>query len=299
MRLATTDVFKKLYAKKTDLIVLTDDELLSLQEVLLKMASDIVDIMESNHMTYHLTGGSALGAVRHQGFIPWDDDMDFDIARKDVKKFIEKFNDKYSDKYWIYSPYDSERCLPFIQIRLKNTRYVGINDFASKDCGVPIDIAIMENTYNNAILRKLHGFGSMFLGLIVSCRKFAKYHKEYLQMVEGFDEEQKIFRKKIWIGRLFSFFSLERWIFFYDRWNQKCKNENSKYVVVPTGRKHYFKETYERSKFYEVTKMKFVNHDWNVPKDYDYYLSKMYGDYMVIPKADEIERHALLEFKLR
>ena len=299
MKLKTTDIFKKLYLKNSNLIVLKDKEIKQLQSIFLTMADDIIGVLESIQANYHLTGGSCLGAIRHQGFIPWDDDMDIDIARKDVIKFLKVFREKYEDKYWIHTPYNKDDyCLPNIQIRLKNSVYKGVNDYLDGECGVPFDIAIMENTYNNKIIRKIHGIISMGLGLIVSCRKFAKYKDFYLDLVKGLDEETKIFKDKIRIGKFFSFFSLSHWIRIYDKWNSRCKNDSSKDVVVPTGRKNYFGEIYEREKFFLSTEAIFEKRKWQVPKDYDYYLKKMYGNYLEIPALDDIERHALLAFSL-
>ena len=76
-----------------------------------------------------------------------------------------------------------------------------------------------------------------------------------------------------------------------------CKNNNSKYVSIPSGRKHYFKETYLRDGQVQVTKCEFEGHKWNIPKDYDAYLKKMYGDYMKIPPEKDREEHIVLELK--
>lgn len=298
MKLATTDIFKSIYSKNNKFKELSDADLKKLQNTLLNMAKDIIKVMEENQMVYHLTGGTALGAIRHNGFIPWDDDMDIDLARKDVKKFIEIFEKEYKDKYWIFSPYNKDLCLPFIQIRLKNTTYLGVNDFKEEISGVPIDIAIMENTYNNKLRRKIHGNISLLLALIVSCRKFAKHKSYYLDLTKDLKEETKIFKRKIFIGKMFSFLPQSKWIALYDKWNSKCHDETTFLVTVPTGRKHFFGELYERDKFYLSTKHEFEGQEWNVPKDYDYYLSKMYGNYMKIPDKKDIEKHAILKIKL-
>lgn len=298
MKLTTTDIFKKIYSKNDCFRELDEKDLEKLHKILITIAKDIISVMEENNMTYHLTGGSALGAIRHNGFIPWDDDMDIDLARKDVDIFLKIFNEKFKEKYWIYSPYNKELCLPFIQIRLKNTTYLGINDFHEYASGVPIDIAIIENTYDNKLRRKIHGSISLFLGLIVSCRKFAKYKNHYLSFTKDLKEERKIFMKKIRIGQLLSFITLEKWIRMYDKWNSKCKDEKTFFVTVPTGRKHFFKELYERDKFYLSTKHNFEGNSWCIPKDYDYYLTKMYGDYMKLPDKKNIEKHAIIKIEI-
>lgn len=297
MSLKTADIFKTLYYKNKNLISLNDDDLNEIQKQLLKMADDIIGVLEENNCIYYLTGGSALGAVRHNGFIPWDDDMDIGIARESYDIFITKFTKKYNNKYWIHTPYSEEKfCLPSNQIRLKNTIYMTINDYTEEECGLPIDLFIIENTFNNCILRFFHGIISEALGLIVSCRKFYQHKNYYLNLVNELPKEKKIFKKKIKIGQLFSFFSLRKWTILYNKCNSICKNNNSRFVVVPTGRKRFFGEIYKRNKFFNTKKELFCGRYWDIPYDYDYYLTKLYGKYMDIPK--EKEQHVLFRFRL-
>lgn len=300
MKLETTDIFKNLSLKpNSKLITLTDEQLKKLQKTILSIADDVINICEENNINYHLTGGSALGAIRHNGFIPWDDDMDIDVARKDYNKLINLIKEKYSDKYYIHNPQNEEGYnIPATQIRLKNTIVRGCSDANEEQCGAYIDIAIIENTFDNAILRRIHGIGSLVLGFIVSCRKFNQNRKYLLELVKGNEEETKIFKTKIRIGKIFSFLSLKKWILLYDYWNKICKNENTKLVTVPTGRKHFFGEIYDRNDFYIQTKHEFEGRQWNVPKEYDKYLKNMYGDYMKLPSEDKRERHVLVEFKI-
>lgn len=300
MKLATTDIFKSISSKASSkLIILDDIQLKQLQSTILSIADDVIGICEENNINYHLTGGTALGTVRHKGFIPWDDDIDIDIARKDYQKLITLLKEKYKDKYYIHNPKNKEGySIPATQIRLVDTVVRGCNDANSKQCGAYIDIAIMENTFDNLVLRNIHGIISLALGLIVSCRKFAKESKFYLSLAEDNEEATKIFKTKIRIGRFFSFFTLRRWTLIYDWWNRICKNENTKYVTVPTGRKHFFGELYERNDFYLSTRGKFEGRNWKIPKEYDKYLTKMYGNYMKIPDKEHRERHVLVELKL-
>ena len=299
MRLSTTSLFKEMSMNGTKFIELTEKELNNLKEVIIEIAEDVISICEENNLSYHLTGGSALGAIRHGGFIPWDDDLDIDLERKDVEVFIEKFNFKFSNKYWIhYYKSDEQFCIPNIQVRLKGTCIRGILDSNIEEAGAYIDIAIIENTYNNFLLRKMHGIGSMALGLFVSCRRFYRDRK-YLMQIAGENKElQKIFKIKIRIGSIISILSLYRWTNLYNTWNAQCNNINSKWVSVPTGRKHFFGEMYKRGDFCENQKVKFENHYWCIPKEINKYLTHMYGDYMKIPPIEKREKHILLDFNL-
>lgn len=258
MKLQTTDLFKKLSLSNKNLISLNEEQLKKLQETILLIADDIIGICEENNINYHLTGGSALGAIRHNGFIPWDDDMDIDVARKDYDKLINLIKKQYGDKYYIHNPRNSDGFnIPATQIRNKTSIVRGCIDANNTQCGAYIDIAIIENTFDNPILRKIHGLGSLMFGFIVSCRKFYQDREYLLKIVKDNKEARKIFKTKINIGRLFSFLTLRRWTIIYDCWNRLCKNENTKLVTVPTGRKHFFGELYNREDFYFQTKHEF------------------------------------------
>lgn len=301
MKLETTDIFKNLYLNSSNkLIILNSEQLKKLQKTILSIADDIIGICEENNLNYHLTGGTALGAVRHKGFIPWDDDIDIDVARKDYDKLISEIKNKFGNKYYIHNPKNKDGYnIPSTQIRLADTIVRGCNDFTREQCGAYIDIAIIENTFNNSFLRRIHGTISLMLGFIVSCRKFKRGSKYFLKLAEGNKKALKIFKLKIIIGTMFSFLTLRRWTLIYDWWNRICKNENSKFVTVPTGRKHFFGELYERKDFYLSTQAEFEGRKWKIPKEYDKYLTKMYGDYMKIPDEKDRERHVLIELKLR
>lgn len=299
MKLETTSAFKQLYKYNKNLIVLTDEQVKETQRINLETLHDIIDICNSFSINYHLTGGSALGVVRHKGFIPWDDDIDIDMARKDINLFFREFRKKYGKKYWIHSPHKKGvHCIPCYHIRRKGTVFRGCSDPTAEESGISIDILVMENTFDNFILRKLHGLGSMALGLIVSCRRFYLTKDYLLTISSGAEEIQKTFKKKIALGHLFAFFSLERWTLLYEKWNSLCHNEHSKYVVVATGKNHFFRETYLRADFSQTTQGQFEDMEVKIPLKWDKYLTHMFGNYMEIPKEGNREQHVLVEFEI-
>lgn len=299
MKLATTNAFKQLSKYNKNLIILSEDQVRQVQKINLETVHDIVNICNEFSVNYHLTGGSALGGVRHQGFIPWDDDVDIDMARKDSAIFFREFEKKYGDKYWIHSPYSKgAHCMPCYHIRRKETVFRGCSDAVPEECGIGVDVLIMENTFDNVIMRGIHGFFSLAFGFIVSCRRFYMTRDYVLKLSENADEIRRVFKKKIVIGHLFSFLTLEKWTLLYDKWNSICSNENSKYVVVATGKNHFFKETYLRSDFAETVTGRFEDIQVKIPKNWNAYLKHMFGDYMKIPKVENREQHVLLEFEV-
>jgi lipopolysaccharide cholinephosphotransferase len=110
-------------ARKTKICYeLSDDERKSLQNCLLTLYKDLQAACEKHNLCIMLCGGSALGAVRHQGFIPWDDDLDALISRSDYTKLIEVFDDELGEKYILATQdVNSDTMGPWMKIYKKNT----------------------------------------------------------------------------------------------------------------------------------------------------------------------------------
>ncbi len=298
MALETTALFKHIDSEEG--IVLEGDLLKKYQGYLLGIADDIVSVFEKYNINYNLSGGSALGAVRHHGFIPWDDDMDFNIFGKDHERFVECFNKEYGDKYNLQYYKSPNYGLAFMRVRKRGTVYRNHLDVGEKEenSGFSMDIFIMENVFDNVILRNIHGILCMFCGLMLSSRKFYSNRSFFKELSKKNPEIKRSVNTKIWIGRLISFISLEKWAEITDKCHSLCKNNKSKYVTIPTGRRHYFNEMYLRKNMEETIVMPFEGRNWKVAKGYDAYFKALYGnDYMTPPPEDKREKHVILELK--
>lgn len=297
MRLSTIEAFK--HIRSDDAIELGDDQLHELQRTLNEVLDDIVSVCDQYHLRYNLGGGTCLGAVRHGGFIPWDDDIDINMPRKDHDRFVEIFRKEFGDKYWVHTARTTKNYgLLLSRVLLKGTSVKTREDFWNKECGAFVDIFIIENTFDNAVLRKIHGLGCMAFGFVQSCRKFYRDRKPIMNLIDHAKNDPKevaeyrrAFRTKIFLGFLLSWLSLDQWIHAADRWYSLCHDENSRYVSVPSGRGHFFGELYLRSGFCETVDVMYDGKLRKVAKNYDEYLSRMYGDYMTIPKEAKREKH--------
>ncbi len=288
--LSTVSAFKNI--KSGDCIELTEEQLIQLQQTLYSILKDIVDFCDEHKINYGLGGGSALGAVRHHGIIPWDDDIDINMPRRDYNKFTKLFPREMGDKYWVHTPEKTDNlALLFSRVRLKGTSVKTREDYHTDECGAFIDIFIIENTFNNSVLRGIHGFGSLALGLLLSCRKFYRDRKENLKLAKENKSVRTTFRIKIAIGFCLSFLSINFWTRLANNWNALCHNNRSKYVTVPCGRKHFWGEMYLRNELCITVKMDFGDMKVRVPRAYDKYLTRLYGDYRKLPEETEQEKH--------
>lgn len=298
MKFSTVEYFKNFSSESTEKLVhLEGEELVRFQKVLLKITADIAFICEKNNITYILVGGSLLGAIRHNGFIPWDDDMDLGILSDDYDRFIEAFRKEFSDKYWIHTDSTPEYGMTMGRIRLKGSICRGREDRFLDECGFFVDLFRIENVSNFKIIRTLHGVLCMGMGLFLSCRVFYRNRELMLSLAKGNREAEKIFKRKIRIGSLLRFASVQKWAHMTQKCHQMCRNSNSKYVCIPSGRKHFFGEIYLRDNLCVTEQHEFDGYSFAVPKDSIGYLKQLYGDYMKIPSPEERESHILLELK--
>lgn len=297
MGLSTYHLLKN--SKSKNRIEITEEQLKCIQRILLQILKDFSKVCEEYGFYYSLCGGSALGAVRHKGFIPWDDDIDVFMKRSEYNKFIKIFEIEMGDKYRLHSLETTpELGMPVSQVIAKGTVLRSYNNPDCKESGICIDIFVLENAPNSKILRSIHGFGSLVFGFILSCSRMYRNKELLLQIFEDSGEEVLgAIRKKAIIGSLFRFHKLSTWSRRFTRWNSMCKNETSTYVVCPTGIKHYFKEIFPREIYCTTTRLQFEDTELCVIKDYDWALRRLYGDYMKIPPKEKRENHFALELK--
>ena len=260
---------------------------------------DIISVCTENNISYFLGGGSALGAIRHKGFIPWDDDIDINMPRQDFERFIPIFINKFNKKYAVQTPQlTKDYPLSLAKIRKRNTVLKGRDDLLSTDNGVGIDIFVIENTFDNSLLRLIHGFISLILGYLLSCRKFYRDRNYWTNIFKDIDTDNKAIKIKITIGFFVSWVSVTTLSRLTDRWHKICKNNNTKWVCGPAGRLHFFGELYEREKFCVTRQECFEGRSVNVPIEVEKYLEHCYGDWKTIPDKENIEKHIILEISI-
>lgn len=305
MALRTGDLLMTLFKKSAQWKEWDDESLAKFKHELTEIAEDFIEVCEKHHLTYVMAYGTALGAIRHHGFVPWDDDLDLNMPRADFDKFLQVCDEEMGEKYYIRAVMKGHHiAVPTIHIRKKNTRYINYADMVKmvnepeEMRGIYIDIAAFENAPNNKYLRLIDGTINLGIQFIMSCidiRDSIKYLKKVGVKLNV--EEKSALRLKKNIGILFGIIPAWRWYRFYDWYASKYKNNESKYVCSYAGYKSLKKSTFERNKLFPGVESEFEGHKWKMPRDYDYYLKTIYKNYMLLPPVEHRKVHPV--FKLQ
>ena len=287
------------YARSSSYRKVSDAELAALKKCVLDIYCRVAEVCSKNNLTIMLGGGSVLGAVRHQGFIPWDDDMDLNMFRDDYDKLIKLCeNGALGDNYeFTYPNRKHDTPNGFFKIYRKDSVFVDYSGELEKyPMGVFIDIFPIEYAPNSAFARKCKGFIANSIRLIGNMVR----DTEKLQLVK---KNASIRSKLYWnvyvrciLGNFFSIISHKRWILMFDSFVRRKKS--SDFLVVPTGRRLYTGEIYPYSVFFPVKKGYFEGLEITLPANTDYYLKNMFGNYMEIPPVEKRESHMISELHI-
>lgn len=251
--------------------------LLRLQNQQLEIAKKVISICEKNSLQYFLIGGTLLGAVRHGGFIPWDDDFDIGMPRKDYDEFlkiaqIELGNDHYLHAYET----DPQYWLPFAKVR-KNGTFFNEKSIVpiTSHKGIFIDIFPFDNVISptNKILP--------LLSKIIGTLSVLIYRKRGLDL-----EVEPSIRQKFFLF-LTKPISIKILACFQQKLMTLYNNRKTEYWVNWGSYYGYKKEIMPKEKFFPLTQLSFGDAMFKVPNDYDYVLTKIFGDYMVPPPVEK------------
>lgn len=294
--LETFNIFKQELSKNKDLHVMTDDEITKMKDVLLQIATDVAKVCDENDIPYTLSGGTALGAVRHKGFIPWDDDLDINMESRYIKRFCDLFTERYADKYAISVPGESKGYYStFYQIHKKGTLCREDKHTPDELCGIKVDIFPFYNTFDSFYMRAFHGLLSDAGSFLMSCMRMHLFKDEYIELAGDNPKAQKIIALKAAIGTIPALFK-DKMATVVLEWFDICHDEESKYLTCPAGRAHFAGELRKREGFTKTKKAPFEGKSFRLPQDVKVYLTQLYGkDYMTLPPEEKREKHVVYE----
>ncbi len=276
-----------------NLYELSDEDIRKVHEVLLEIYDDIFTYCQKYGLKLIAGGGTALGAVRHSGFIPWDDDMDLNLTREDYKKFISYFEDELGHKYDLLAPgYKRGASCFLMRVLKKDSTFLNMIDESSPyPTGIYIDITPIDYAPNRKEFQIIKGIIADVLRFVSYSVYWHQYKSKSLKEFMTNSEGKMYYKLRMLTGAICSFTSAEKWFKFFDNYIQGKK---SNYVTVAAGRNRYCGELYSVNTFFPLKKAVFDNRTVYVYNDIDVYLKGLYGDYMKIPDPKDREKHLWL-----
>ena len=259
-----------------------------LQLIELEILKEVVKICEEENLTYYISGGTFLGAVRHKGFIPWDDDIDIAMPREDYEKFRLVANKRLPEGY-LYRNFKDDDSIKTCFSRVEN-KTIKVKDTS----------AIKEDVRNAWIdIFPLDGMPKSKIKFFIR-----KYYLLYLRMMFQYSQFSQIVNQDlpnrplhekilIKIGKIIPFekiLNTRKYMYKIDKELKKSGKESIYYMnflgIYKFRSVMNKKEIYGNGSLYDFEGLKF-----NGPSNYDKYLTQIYGNYMSIPKKKDQNKH--------
>lgn len=264
----------------------TNENVRATQRVLLKMLAVFQDVCEKYGLRFFLIYGSLLGAVRHSGFVPWDDDADVAMAREDYQKLMEIAEEAFPAPYFLQTMYNEEGVFfgGYSKLRDSSTTALDKKNWAHGcNQGISLDIMPIDNAYN------IDRLNLRMLKEQCRCQRML-LARAYGDMGRPFDVSKLSWKK---IRRQAAKYTWRQLCEMLDRSFMACDQKEGGVKAIfthYTGGLHY--RCYDQHDFDSVIKMEFENLLLPVPGNYRHCLSVNYGEeYLRYPAVAERKRH--------
>lgn len=256
-----------------------------IQSIELNILRTFIDICTRYHLRYFLVGGSLLGAVRHHGFIPWDDDIDVGMLRQDYERFLQIAQQEFNGSpLFLQTPY-TDKNYAFAFAKILDLRYdikerMNYNEAQN---GIFIDIfpfdQIPESSWARTKQVMRFKWTTMQLLLKLKYRPYESHHKLGGVSYKKQEEALQLKANRDWQMQRFNDVRAPK--------STLCKNLSSQY--------NYDKELITTAALEQLQPMQFEDMQVMVPKSYDEILRNLYGDYLKLPPVSErISKHLTL-----
>lgn len=270
-----------------------DQTLRKVQLIQLEIAKEIKRICDLNGIEYFLDSGTLLGAVRHKGFIPWDDDMDIGMTRGNYEKFLCAAETGLQEKYFLQTwKTDKNYPMPFAKIRLNGTEYIeNVFEKANIHQGIYVDVFPYDVWPDSRRKqRKIWRKKSLLQAMITMKCHFTKFKS---------DSALKYLLKIIMftlIKFINLFYSKRRLVEKYEKMVKKYNSLESDKLYEQTVNFKFGYWVIRKSCIMGSTQLPFEDEYFKCPENYDGYLKEVYGDYMTLPPEEDRKKgHNILK----
>ena len=265
---------------------ISEEELKQIQEIQQEMIGEVARICRKCGIHFNMVGGTMLGAIRHKGYIPWDDDADIGFLRAEYEKFREACKTELNhEKYYMQDLRDTEGYRwGYGKLRRKDTEFIRLGqEFMPYEQGISIDLMPFDNVPDGWLSKRVH-FIRCFL------------YRKLLWSEVGSRAEKNFWKRTTY--KLMRRVPMKRIIRSYQRFidaGQRKKTRLVRILTFPTPKGVY---GYERNWYTHLSKYQFGNMILPGAQDYDGYLWVKYGNYMELPPAEKRKTHPVSKLKL-
>lgn len=271
-------------------ITLNEQDLQIIKNAELRIVNEINQICLRNNIKYSMIGGTLIGAVRHHGFIPWDDDIDLMMERSEYERFLSISEKELSEEFYIadyeHTPSIGE---PFTKIMMKNTVMKEcFTGSSNAPAGIFVDIFPVDNAPESKIFKTIQRYKNYSLRKKILIKSDYRFGKTGVIKII-YDA----------LGK-FTFESKSDLVRKYRNNQTKYNHRNTAEYVSLCGAYDYNRETLPKQWLSEYIFLEFEGQKLMAFRDYDKILRHYFGDYMKLPPENErICRHAVAELDLR
>ncbi len=269
----------------------SEEEFKNIQLDILKAVADFCD---KNGIRYYLCGGTLLGAIRHKGFIPWDDDIDIIMPRPDYVRFHELFN-RENSRYRVNSILNNPNWITsFAEVEDTKTVKDNLNFKNEYIGGISIDVFPTDGSPENKYVRRIYWELMNFIERVAVLS-----HQKFCVSRHFADQDVGCARLKTFVRTAIKFLLIPlarltiplNLNLLVNKVGSSFDVDRSQYIGVVTFPHYGFKECVKREPFLKIKKRIFEGLLFNTPEGYEEYLSNLYGDYMKMPPEENRASH--------
>ena len=260
------------------------DSIEKIHKINLNLLKEVDRICSKNNLDYFLESGTLLGAVRHHGFIPWDDDIDILIKREQLQSFLDACKRDLDEKYELIMPNDFNHhffdFVPRIIVKDSQLRNTTPEDlfYGNMQNKIALDIFILDSASSNKLLQKTHVLKHKIIYGLAMGHRYKMDYSKYS------------FCNKIFSGTLAAvgkYIALDKILKWQENTAIKYNNKNSNCCMVSNYILKEIGYVFEKKWYQNTEKLQFEDCKLNCPTGWDFILTVLYGNYMTPPKETE------------